>query len=318
MDYESVRQQTKNAVLARPFTRVAGKPTFEQKESFIEEAEDLAMSFSVSYTWAGEHGLLAEIQGWHKYNAKTGKHYVAPVRPPVYDPRIIGGGLTQAEIRVAQATNDTAKVDYAVLQGFREGFGESYRKAFDPKYYEQLWETTFKYKRILPLTFITHLESRHVLLDTITIARLKKEALRGWGPDEHITSFGTRLSRDQQKLAEYSTPIVITDADKLQKYMEEMWTRTDMFDENFMMEWTLRPIAQRTWAHATAYFEAKVRAVENFHAAGGQSNTYASANAATELKSAVADALEEFASQNKENAMAVIEVNEVRDKIDTL
>ena len=49
MDYESVRQQTKNAVLARPFTRVAGKPTFEQKESFIEEAEDLAMSFSVSY-----------------------------------------------------------------------------------------------------------------------------------------------------------------------------------------------------------------------------------------------------------------------------
>ena len=93
MDYESVRQQTKNAVLARPFTRVAGKPTFEQKESFIEEAEDLAMSFSVSYTWAGEHGLLAEIQGWHKYSAKMGKHYVAPVRPPVYDPRIIGGGL---------------------------------------------------------------------------------------------------------------------------------------------------------------------------------------------------------------------------------
>ena len=61
-----------------------------------------------------------------------------------------------------------------------------------------------------------------------------------------------------------------------------------------------------------------MRAVENFHAAGGQSNAYASANAATELKSAVADALEEFASQNKENAMAVNEVKAVRDKMDTL
>ena len=48
MDYESVRLQSKNAVLARPFTRVTGKPTFEQKEAFIEEAEDLAMSFLVS------------------------------------------------------------------------------------------------------------------------------------------------------------------------------------------------------------------------------------------------------------------------------
>ena len=72
------------------------------------------------------------------------------------------------------------------------------------------------------------------------------------------------------------------------------------------------------WAHATAYFEAKVQAIENFHAAGGKSNQYASANAATEIKDAVAAALDEFTSQNKENAMAVNEVKEVREKIDTL
>ena len=140
MDYESVRQQTRDAVLARPFTRVAGKPTFEQKEKFIEEAEDLAMNFAVSYPWSGQHGLLAEVMGARKYLAETGKHYVPPARPPVYDPQILGGGLTQAQIRVAQAMNDTAKVDYAVLEGFRQGFGENFRKVFDKKYYEQLWE----------------------------------------------------------------------------------------------------------------------------------------------------------------------------------
>ena len=39
MNYESVRQQTKNAVMARPFTRVTGKPTYEQKEKFIDKTE---------------------------------------------------------------------------------------------------------------------------------------------------------------------------------------------------------------------------------------------------------------------------------------
>ena len=65
-------------------------------------------------------------------------------------------------------------------------------------------------------------------------------------------------------------------------------------------------------SYATVYFEAKVQAIENFHAAGGQSNQYASANAATEIKDAVAAALNEFTSQNKENVIAVNEVKEVR------
>ena len=68
-------------------------------------------------------------------------------------------------------------------------------------------------------------------------------------------------------------PITITDKDKLQKFREEMWKRTDIFDKKFMTKWTNCSHAQKTWAHATAYFEAKVRAIENFHAAGGQSNT---------------------------------------------
>ena len=71
--------------------------------------------------------------GAHKYLAETGKNYVPPARPPVYDPRIVAGGMTQAAIRVAQAMNDAATVDYAVLEGFHEGFGENFRKAFDKK-----------------------------------------------------------------------------------------------------------------------------------------------------------------------------------------
>ena len=133
MDYENVRQQTKNAVQARPFTRLTGKPTYEQKERFIDEAEELAMGFTVSYPWSGAHSLLTEVMGARKYLAETGKHYVPPVRPPVFNSAITTTPhMTQAAVRVAVAMNDTA--NYAVLEGFREGFSsENYRKAFDKK-----------------------------------------------------------------------------------------------------------------------------------------------------------------------------------------
>ena len=222
MDYESIRQQTHAAVVANPFTRVPGQPTFEQKEAFISECEEVALQFTVSYPWAGEHGLLAEVAGATKYLATTGKAYVAPVRPLICDPRILGGTLNQATIRVATAVNDTAKVDFAVLEGYRSGFSENFRWAFDAKYYEQLWEETFKYKRIPPITFITHLETRHVTLDTMVIGQLKSKYFRGWDGEEHINSFGIRLNREQRKLGSYNPSITISDEDKNQHYLEQM------------------------------------------------------------------------------------------------
>ena len=140
MDYGSARQQTKNTVQVRPFTRVTGKPAYEQKEKFIDEAEELAMGFTVSYPWSGAHGLLAEVMGAHKYLDETGKNYVPLARPPVHNPAITTTNMNQAAVRVALAMNDTAKVVCAVLEGFREGFGENFRKAFNKKYYGQLSE----------------------------------------------------------------------------------------------------------------------------------------------------------------------------------
>ena len=96
------------------------------------------MRFTVSYPWSGAHGLLAEVIGAHKYLAETGKKYVPPAHPPVYNPVITTTAMNQPAVRVAAAMNDTTKVDYAVLEGFREGFGENFRKVLDKKYYENI------------------------------------------------------------------------------------------------------------------------------------------------------------------------------------
>ena len=73
-------------------------------------------------------------------------------------------------------------------------------------------------------------------MDTMVIKRLKAQALRDWEEDEYISSFGTRLTREQRRLAALSPPITITDEEKLQTYMENMWRRTDIFDKKIMTE----------------------------------------------------------------------------------
>ena len=86
--------------------------------------------------------------------------------------------MTQVNSRIATIENDQAKADYAVVEGFCSGFGKYFRNAFDKKYYEQLWEETFQYRRVTPRSYIVHLETRWVKMDTNVIARLRSRFLR--------------------------------------------------------------------------------------------------------------------------------------------
>ena len=70
-------------MLVRPFRGPAGQPTFKQKGAFLEEVEELVMTFQVSFSWAGAHGLLAGVMGAVKYLSQTGKNCVLPVCPPI-------------------------------------------------------------------------------------------------------------------------------------------------------------------------------------------------------------------------------------------
>ena len=86
-DPEVARKNAYQAVIDRPFTRICGKPTWEQKEVLLQESRDLSMIFDqVSYDWAGPYGLLAEVEGGTKFTALTTKQYTAPVRPPPKTP----------------------------------------------------------------------------------------------------------------------------------------------------------------------------------------------------------------------------------------
>ena len=308
---ETVRKETQDSVVGRPFTRVPGQPTWEQKQKFLEEAEEWAMEYMVNYDWAGDHGLLAEIMGRDKYYAKTGKWYTPPVRPPVVHPDVSAGILTDKQARIATLNHNQLKLDYAVLEGFRTGFGIIYRNAFDKKYFEQLYEETFKYKRILPRQFIAHLESRWVKQDTMVIKRLRALYFRGWEEEEHLTSYRTRLLREKTLYATYDPPVIITDAELQQHYLEEVLKRSDIFGEKCLTKWNAKTAARQAWPRPYRYFEKRMKEVEDYEAVAGKNNSYATANAATDLQHNLEETMAAVLTKtNAEHAMALNEIKE--------
>ena len=107
------------------------------------------------------------------------------------------------------------------------------RECLQAHYYEQLYEPVFKYKRLTQRDYISHLESKWVILDQLQINEMTKNYKRGWETDEHFTTFSYRL--DQEQAALLKDGIIISDADKKQHMMVEVWAR-GLFDRMVMIK----------------------------------------------------------------------------------
>ena len=56
-----------------------------------KKAQAACIEVNVSYAWAGDHGLLAVIDGAAKDLADTGQTYIAPTKLPQNHPGILAG-----------------------------------------------------------------------------------------------------------------------------------------------------------------------------------------------------------------------------------
>ena len=86
------------------------------------------------------------------------------------------------------------------------------RNVLCSKYYKQLKEDTFKYKRIKPRQYLTELETKWVFLDKRQRKTLIDNFERDWEENEHITAFATYLDDEQAKVL--ADGITISDDNK--------------------------------------------------------------------------------------------------------
>ena len=120
-EYVALEKSTHKIVWSKPFTSIPTKPTWDQQELLNEEAEQVALERSLSYTWAEAYGLPSEIQSTTKYLSNTGNNYVIPTIPPDLDPNILLPDTTQIQVKVTQNESIVKKRNYTVVEGFRQG-----------------------------------------------------------------------------------------------------------------------------------------------------------------------------------------------------
>ena len=258
----SAQKAVYDAIRAKPFTRVHGRPTRKSYDRLLEEACELASAFDVPYEWAGDHGLLAEVLGAEAYLRVTGKDYVEPVPVEPFNPQI-NQGTTEYQKAKKAAEYEEIREAWYTRKGVQQGIGENIRDALDESYYSQLRVPIIAYKGVKIVDYFNHLNNKWCKIDTRTIKAMKKEYYEPWDPQHHITELYKRLDDDQAALAANNIPI--SDEDKLQFFIEQMYESKN-FDREQYVAWEKRPAATKTWAGAKEYFEELTNDIDEYEA----------------------------------------------------
>jgi hypothetical protein len=155
---------------------------------------------------------LAEIEGATQYLVTTGKIYSIPTKSDDIDPDVLVNGTTPVRLKVLQARTVVKKRGYAVVMRFWRSISDNIRECLQPRYYEQLYEPVFTYKRVRPRSYINNLNTKWVILDKLQIEEMTPNCRRGWDTDKPFTTCLHRLDREQVALLKDN--ITISDANK--------------------------------------------------------------------------------------------------------
>ena len=262
---KEIENTTYESVRAAPFTKIHGRPSRNDYEILKKEALDLACELDdITYAWSrsatgDEYGLLAEIIGEDEYDHLTGLTWIQETEPSNYDPAITDATATHTRKRMEQEWQRTRET-WAIRKGFLRGVAANMRDALDEKWYSQLKHIHTAYRNVTPLQILKHLNSRWCPLDVHAKKKLKQDYYTEWDGEIHLTAFGKRLDDEQIRIERFG--ITISDEDKLQFYLEQMYA-SNTFDKKEMTEWENKSIAIKDdFDEAKLYFEGLVRDYE--------------------------------------------------------
>jgi hypothetical protein len=258
---------------------------------------------NITYAWSknitDNYGLLTDILGVDEYDDLTGiATYAIPHKPASYDPNITDATPTHTRKQMEEEW-ELVRTLWFIRKGFLRGVVDNLHDALDEKYYSQLRHRLTAYRNITPYQILEHLNNRWCPLDVKAKKELKKACYTKWDHAiEHLTVFGKRLDDDQRSLVR--SDVTITDDDKLQFYLEEIYD-SNRFDKQEMLTWEREPSAiKMDFDLAKTHFETIVNATDTYEQnAGGETagrNRYESANQMADYGDEIREYIQQLAS----------------------
>jgi hypothetical protein len=171
------------------------------------------------------------------------------------------------------------------------------RDALDEQYYSQLKHINTAYRNTTPIQILEHLDTRWCPLDVRARKLLKAEFHADWDSTVmHLTAFGMKLDKEQARIDRLG--VVISDEDKLQFYMEQIYA-SNCFDKKEMVDWENKPVnVKDDYDQAKLYFEGLVRDFETYTQNSGEHSKkgYESANQMADVGDEIRKYIQEIAS----------------------
>jgi hypothetical protein len=251
LNIKQTEESAFDKIWSTPFTRINGQPSRSNykllKRECCDEAseiEDVVFEWCMDPLTGEEYGLLADILGRDKYNNLTNIDIgdVSEQQPATYNPDIDDTTPMHQRKRIEEEWEWRLTLWY-IRKGFLKGTAANLRDALDKQYYAQLRNVRTAYWNVLPQMILDHLNDRWCPLDVQARKQLCQNYYSPWSPEEHLTAFRMRLTNNQISLI--CSDITISDDDKLQFYLEQMY-ESNTFYKMEMMNWENQPAATKT------------------------------------------------------------------------
>jgi hypothetical protein len=218
------------------------------------------------------------------------------MEPTAYDPAITAATATHTRKRMEEEW-DKKRTLWFIQKGFLCGVTMNMRNALDEQYYSQLKNINTAYRNTTPVQILEHQDTRWCPLDIKARKLLKAEFHTNWDSTVmHITAFGMKLDKEQVRIIRLG--VVISDEDKLQFYMEQIYA-SNCFDKKEMVDWENKPVnVKDDYDQAKLYFEGLVRDFETYTQNSGEHGKkgYKSANHIADVGDKIRKYIQEIAS----------------------
>jgi hypothetical protein len=268
----------------------------KEAANLASKVNDITFDWSRDTVTGDEYELLAEILGKVEYNHLTNLVWILETKTASYNPAITATTATHQRKR-AEEEWERKRASWFIRKGFPHGVVMNMHDALDEQYYSQLKQVNTAYRNITPIQILTHLNTRWCPLNVHGKKVLKKEFYTNWDPDTHLTAFGMKLNKEQNRLNRLG--IIISNEDKLQFYMEQIY-ESNQFDKNEMMIWENKDkLTKNNYAKVKLYFERLINNAETYAQNSGRTagkKGYESANQMANVGDMIRKYIQEIAS----------------------
>jgi len=267
----------------KTLTKIEGQPTYADFHLLREELYRNALS-SKSPFGGGNHGHMGAVMDGMTYTIETGgATWTVPATSGIFPTFPPGASDAEKKIRIAEFVRDETgiKTNECTINLLRNQLLE----AVDEEYYMELYDNIFRYDRVDPADFLSHILKYYAAIDDDVLEENKKAFEEPPDMSQPIDLYFRKQERCRQLSVDGKVPI---SQPEMVLQLQIHMGKSGMVNGAYT-KWKRKATADRQWAPGKIFFRQAIKEAGNITKLAGESEF--SANSLTQLQQNTQDAV---------------------------